>query len=64
MGEGGSTGISVLNDVVSAMIGWLGDISAEVASNDLMLIGIAAGALSTAVSLFMRLTGQRRGRRR
>lgn len=64
MGDGGSTGISVLNDVVSAMIGWLGDISAEVASNDLMLIGIAAGALSTAVSLFMRLTGQRRGRRR
>lgn len=64
MGEGGSTGISVLNDVVSAMIGWLGDISKEVASNDLMLIGIAAGALGTAVSLFMRLTGQRRGRRR
>ena len=64
MGEGGSTGISVLNDVVSAMIGWLGDISAEVASNDLMLIGIAAGALGTAVGLFMRLTGQRRGRRR
>lgn len=53
-----------LSSAVSAITDAMGTIATTVAANPLMLIGIAGGMLALGAGLFMKLTGQRRGRRR
>lgn len=53
-----------LAEAVSSITDAMGDIASTVAQNPLMLIGIAGGVIGLAAGLFMKLTGQRRSRRR
>lgn len=53
-----------LSNAVSAITDAMGTVATTVAANPLMLIGIAGGVIGLAAGLFMKLTGQRRGRRK
>ena len=60
----GSTMPAGLSEAVSTITDAMGTIATTVAANPLMLIGIAGGVIGLAAGLFMKLTGQRRSRRK
>lgn len=62
--EGAGNMPAGLTSAVTAITDAMGEVATTVASNPLMLIGIAGGVIGLAAGLFMKLTGQRRSRRR